>query len=70
MERLGMDRLRKWFVPARIIQKGMSPKEKLTIKHGKKEKFEDNSVKMSILTTFGATKAQKRIKHVGSLLFG
>jgi hypothetical protein len=30
---------------------------------GKKEKFEDNSEKTSILTTFGATKVQKRFKR-------
>jgi hypothetical protein len=30
---------------------------------GKKEKLEDNSLKRSILTTFGATKAQKRLKR-------
>jgi hypothetical protein len=29
---------------------------------GKKEKVEDNGVKRSILTTFGATKAQKTLK--------
>jgi hypothetical protein len=29
---------------------------------GKKEKIEDNSVKRSILTTFGAPKAQKTLK--------
>jgi hypothetical protein len=30
---------------------------------GKKEKVEDNGVKRSILTTFGATKAQKRLNR-------
>jgi hypothetical protein len=29
---------------------------------GKKEKLEDNSLKTSIFTTFGDTKAQKRLK--------
>jgi hypothetical protein len=43
----------------------------IPILEGKKDKFKDNSVKRSILNTFGATKAQKRLKrgktiHIGS----
>jgi hypothetical protein len=34
-----------------------------SVLNGKTEKFENNSVKRSILTTFGATKAQKRFKR-------